>query len=167
MYKRQVLIGGEESGGISIKGHIPEGDGILMGLLLAEMVARTGKTLVESLDQIMDAPDIGPFFYARTDQPVKSFSKQALVGGLMANRPATLAGHALSKVSDRDGVKYIMADNSWLLIRPSGTEPVLRIYAEGRTMQNVKALLEEGAALAAAQIEALSRTSSMLVPAGD
>ncbi len=167
MLADSVLIGGEESGGISIKGHIPEGDGILMGLLLAEMVARTGKTLVQSLGELMDAPDIGPFFYARTDQPVKSFSKQALVSQLMADRPKTLAGHPLSQVSDRDGVKYIMADNSWLLIRPSGTEPVLRIYAEGRTMQNVKALLAEGAALAAAQVDALSRPSIMPVPVED
>ncbi len=114
----------------------------------------------------MDAPDIGPFFYARTDQPVKPFSKQALVSRLMAARPDTLAGHALSQVSDRDGVKYIMADNSWLLIRPSGTEPVLRIYAEGRTMQDVKALLAEGAALAAAQVDALSQPSARPVPVG-
>lgn len=155
-----VLIGGEESGGISIAGHIPEGDGILMALLLTEMVARTGKTLAQLLDELMAAPDIGPFHYARRDQPVKPFSKQALVNRLMNAAPKTLAGHPIAHINDRDGVKYIMADNSWLLIRPSGTEPVLRIYAEGRTMANVEALLNEGGVMAAQQIDELNSQTS-------
>ncbi len=154
-----VLIGGEESGGISIAGHIPEGDGILMGLLLTEM-ARTGKTLAQLLDELMAAPDIGPFFYARKDQPVKPFSKRALVTRLMDTAPETLSGHKIARISDRDGVKYTMADNSWLLIRPSGTEPVLRIYAEGRTMDDVNALLQKGAMMAAEQIERLNQQDS-------
>ena len=138
MMSEQVLIGGEESGGISILGHIPEGDGVLMGLLLVEMVARRGKTLVALLDELMAAPDVGRFCYARLDRPVKPFRKSDLVAGLMANVPSRLAGAAIAQVSDRDGVKYILADNSWLLIRPSGTEPVLRIYAEGRTDAQVQ-----------------------------
>jgi alpha-D-glucose phosphate-specific phosphoglucomutase len=157
-----VLIGGEESGGISIAGHIPEGDGILMGLLLTEMVARTGKTLVQLLDELMAAPDIGPFHYARKDQPVKPFSKRALVSRLMNAAPKTLAGHKIAHTSDRDGVKFIMEDNSWLLIRPSGTEPVLRIYAEGRTMADVEALLSQGATLAAEQIERLTQQEPLM-----
>ena len=73
----------------------------------------------------------------------------------MATAPHELAGEHIAQISDRDGVKYIFADNSWLLIRPSGTEPVLRIYAEARSDAQVKALLKEGAALAEAQIAAL------------
>ncbi len=155
MLREEVLIGGEESGGISVHGHIPEGDGLLIGLLLTEMVARRGKSLAQLLDELMAAPDVGPFFYARRDQPVQPFDKATLVAGLIRQAPAQLDGQALAHLSDKDGVKYILADESWLLIRPSGTEPVLRIYAEGRTPERVEALLEAGAALAGEQIQAI------------
>ena len=155
MLREPVIIGGEESGGISILGHIPEGDGLLMGLLLAEIVAVQRKPLGVLLDELMAADDVGVFRYARIDQPVRPFKKSALVAGLMAHAPQRLADEAIAQISDRDGVKYILADNSWLLIRPSGTEPVLRIYAEARTDAQVKALLKEGVALAEAQISAL------------
>lgn len=155
MMSEQVLLGGEESGGISILGHIPEGDGILFGLLLTELVAVRGKTLSEQLDELMAAPDVGRFYYARNDQPVKKFKKSALVAGLTANPPCCLAGGKVVRVSDKDGVKYILADDSWLLIRPSGTEPVLRIYAEARSEAQVNQLLVTGAQLAQAQIERL------------
>lgn len=151
-----VLVGGEESGGISILGHIPEGDGLLMGMLLVEMVAQSGQTLAEMLDDLMACPDIGVYRYGRIDRPVTPFKKSDLVGGLMANVPAQLAGAAIALVSDKDGVKYILADNTWLLIRPSGTEPILRIYAEGRSEAQVELLLAEGAALAEQQIAILA-----------
>ena len=152
MLQEPVLIGGEESGGISMLGHIPEGDGLLMGLLLAEMVAGRGKTLARMLDDLMAAPDVGPFCYARNDQAVAPFRKEQLVAGLMAALPAELAGRPLSHAADRDGVKYVMDDGSWLLIRPSGTEPVLRVYAEARSDGQVQALLKLGGQLANAQI---------------
>lgn len=155
MRTEAVLLGGEESGGISILGHIPEGDGLLMGLLLTEMVAVRGKSLVELLCELTDAPDVGPFAYARRDQPVRSFKKAALVAGLMAAPPASLAGVRIVQINDMDGVKYILEDNGWLLIRPSGTEPVLRIYAESRDDASVAQLLIEGATLATRQIDSL------------
>jgi alpha-D-glucose phosphate-specific phosphoglucomutase len=155
MLSETVLIGGEESGGISILGHIPEGDGLLMGMLLVEMVAHRRKTLVELLDELMAAEDIGRFYYARLDRPVRPFKKADLVSGLKATAPAALAGAKIVRVGDNDGIKYIFADDSWLLIRPSGTEPVLRIYAEARTDAQVRALLREGAAMAEAQVNAL------------
>lgn len=156
MMSEQVLLGGEESGGISILGHIPEGDGLLMGLLLVEMVAKRGKPLGILLDELMAAPDVGPFHYARLDQTVQPFKKKTLVAGLMSALPTTLADQPLAKASDNDGVKYILADNSWLLIRPSGTEPVLRIYAESRSEAQVQNLLKQGASLAAQQLQALN-----------
>lgn len=156
MLREPVLVGGEESGGISILGHIPEGDGLLMGLLLAELVATRRMSLVALLDELMAAPDVGNFCYARVDRPVKPFKKSHLVAGLMANVPARLGGAAIARVSDGDGVKYILVDNSWLLIRPSGTEPVLRIYAEARSDEQVKTLLVEGGTLAEAQIAVLA-----------
>lgn len=148
MLREPVLLGGEESGGISVLGHIPEGDGILLGLLLVEMVAARRKTLAQLLDDLMAAPDIGVFCYARLDQPVRPFTKAQLVADLMAAAPQTLAGTPVQQTSDRDGVKFILADNSWLLIRPSGTEPVLRIYAESHTDAQVQQILAEGASLA-------------------
>jgi phosphomannomutase len=148
MLHESVLLGGEESGGISILGHIPEGDGILMGLLLVEMVATRQQTLVQMLDELMAAPDVGAFRYARLDQPVRPFKKAALVADLLAAAPPEVAGVPVRQVSDRDGVKFGLADNSWLLIRPSGTEPVLRIYAESHSDAQVQRLLEAGAALA-------------------
>ncbi|MCB0064916.1 MAG: phosphoglucomutase/phosphomannomutase family protein [Caldilineaceae bacterium] len=155
MMSESVLLGGEESGGISILGHIPEGDGLLMGMLLVEMIASRSKTLTVLLNELMAAPDIGPFHYARLDQSVRPFNKKTLVSGLMQALPTALASHPLAHVSDRDGVKYTLNDDSWLLIRPSGTEPVLRIYAEARTEAQVQQLLSEGAELAQQQIAAL------------
>lgn len=158
MQSEDVLLGGEESGGISVTGHIPEGDGILMALLLAEMVAVRGKSLLEQLDGLMDAPDVGHFSYARRDQPVRKFRKSDLVQRLLAHAPTCMAGADVGSVSDKDGVKFIFVDNSWLLIRPSGTEPVLRIYAESHSDAAVEQLLDEGVRLAQTQIEALYAT---------
>ncbi len=146
MMAEDVLIGGEESGGISIKGHIPEGDGVLMGLLLTELVATNGKSPEALLDEVMD--EIGHFEYARNDFKVKPFEKKSLVSSLVALAPSSLGGIALASVNTRDGVKYVLVDDSWLLIRPSGTEPVLRVYAEAHTPDTVQMLLTEGRALA-------------------
>jgi phosphomannomutase len=126
-----------------------------MGMLLVEMVATCKQTLGEMLDGLMAAPDVGIFRYGRVDRPVRPFKKADLVAGLMSNVPAALADVSVMDVSSRDGVKFILADDSWLLIRPSGTEPVLRIYAEGRTDEQVSALLSLGGELAEAQINIL------------
>ena len=143
MMKEDVLIGGEESGGISFKGHIPEGDGPLMGLLLVEMVAAGKKTLVEMVDELL--ADVGPVHYERVDLRLsRPVEKAEMTDFLMKQAPKEIGRQGVSEVSQRDGVKYIMADDSWLLIRPSGTEPVLRVYAEGRTPQMLKALMGYG-----------------------
>ena len=143
MMSEDVLIGGEESGGISFKGHIPEGDGPIMGLLLVEMIAESGNTLHSLVEDLLN--DVGPAYYERTDlrlgHPV---AKAEMTDFLTKQAPAEIGGEKVFEVSQRDGVKYIMADDSWLLIRPSGTEPVLRVYAEGRTQEMVKALLGYG-----------------------
>ncbi|RME80136.1 MAG: phosphoglucomutase/phosphomannomutase family protein [Caldilineae bacterium] len=145
MLQEDVLIGGEESGGISVKGHIPEGDGILMSLLVTELVSKQGGDVEALLRGIMDR--IGHFAYARHDFRVRAFSKAELVASLIAAPPSELAGRQVNELNASDGVKYILADNSWLLIRPSGTEPVLRVYAEARDAQTVQELLSAGAKL--------------------
>ncbi len=148
MLKEEVLIGGEESGGISFQGHIPEGDGVLMGLLLIEIVASSGTTLYELVEDLLS--EVGPAFYERRDIRLRHpVSKKAMTQRLQEDVPAGIGGEAIQEVSSIDGVKYILADDSWLLIRPSGTEPVLRVYAEGRSPEMVKALLGYGEQVAA------------------
>jgi alpha-D-glucose phosphate-specific phosphoglucomutase len=143
MISDNVLIGGEESGGISFKGHIPEGDGVLMGLLIAEMVARSGTTLHELVKDLLK--DVGPAFYERRDLRLRHpVAKKAIVEHLKNDAPTAIGGESVQEISTLDGAKYVLADDSWLLIRPSGTEPVLRVYAEGRSEDMVKALISYG-----------------------
>jgi len=147
MMKEQVLIGGEESGGIGFSGHIPEGDGVLMGLLIIEMVAAAGTTLYEMVEDLQR--EVGPALYERIDLRLKyPVAKEKMVQMLVNNPPASIGGESLLEVSTLDGVKYIFSDDSWLLIRPSGTEPVLRVYAEGRSTEMVKELLKFGRSIA-------------------
>jgi phosphomannomutase len=143
MLKEDVLIGGEESGGISFKGHIPEGDGILMGLLLIELVASSGKSLFDLVENLLRS--VGPAYYQRNDlrlhHPV---SKERMKQILLDGAPAQIAGVKVENIATIDGVKYILSDDSWLLIRPSGTEPVLRVYAEGRSPEMVQGMIGFG-----------------------
>jgi phosphomannomutase len=147
MLKDDVLIGGEESGGISFKGHIPEGDGVLMGLLLLELVATYKASLHELVNDLLD--DVGPAYYQRTDLRLSHpVTKDKLTARLLDETPPTIGGETVAEVKSIDGVKYILSDDSWLLIRPSGTEPVLRVYAEGRSERMVQALLSYGKQIA-------------------
>lgn len=148
MLTEDVLIGGEESGGISFKGHIPEGDGPLMGLLLVEMIAVRRKTLRALVEELL--AEVGPAYYERTDLRLsRPVEKARMTERLVRTAPAEIGGQKVVEVLNRDGVKYLLADDSWLLIRPSGTEPVLRVYAEGRSREMVRALLEYGESVAA------------------
>lgn len=143
-----VLMGGEESGGITIKGHIPEGDGVLMSLLLLEVMAHARQPLHVLVNDLLS--NYGPAQYARTDIKLKrAVAKPAMVDLLVSLAPASIAGVAVEDVQTTDGVKYYLDDGSWLLIRPSGTEPVLRVYAEAPDDVRVKALLNFGEEMAA------------------
>jgi phosphomannomutase len=147
MLHEDVLIGGEESGGISFKGHIPEGDGVLMGLLLLEIVSHSKTTLNELVENLLK--EVGPAFYERRDLRLSHpVSKSTIIHKLETETPSQIGGESVVNISNLDGMKYIFADDSWLLIRPSGTEPVLRVYAEGRTQEMVTALLEFGEGIA-------------------
>jgi phosphomannomutase len=147
MLKEDVLIGGEESGGISFQGHIPEGDGVLMGLLLIEIIASSGVCLNELVTDLLK--EFGPAFYQRTDLRLnRPVSKMQMTQILIDNAPARIGGEAIVDVLTLDGVKYLLSDGSWLLVRPSGTEPVLRVYAEGSSMEMVQALLGYGESVA-------------------
>ncbi|HJO33865.1 MAG TPA: phosphoglucomutase/phosphomannomutase family protein [Anaerolineales bacterium] len=143
MRSERVLIGGEESGGISIQGHIPEGDGILIGLLLLEVMAAYGTSLHELVENLLR--DFGPVKYTRHDlrlaHPVE---KKELVCRLQRRAPDKIGHLSVKDLQTTDGVKYLLENDSWLLIRPSGTEPLLRVYAEGRNEADVEALLDYG-----------------------
>jgi len=144
--KNDVLIGGEESGSITIKEHIPDADGILIALLLVEIMATHGEPLHVMIEEMMQ--EVGPFRYAREDVPLGSLSREELLDRLLEEAPAKIWGVRVAGVGNTDGVKYYLEDDSWLLIRPSGTEPLLRIYAEGRSWEQVRTLLAEGRLLA-------------------
>lgn len=143
MLKEDILIGGEESGGITFRGHIPEGDGALMALLLIEMVSTSGASLFELVEDLIK--EYGPVHYQRTDlrlsQPI---AKDQMTSQLLEETPPEIGGERVTDIQSVDGVKFILADDSWLLIRPSGTEPVLRVYAEGRSPEMVEELLKYG-----------------------
>ena len=143
MLKEDILIGGEESGGISFCGHIPEGDGVLMGLLLVEIVSSAGTTLHELVNDLL--AEVGPAYYRRSDMRLsRPVAKKTMTDYMLNHAPQSIGGETISAISTLDGIKYLLADDSWLLIRPSGTEPVLRVYAEGRTPEMVDALLGYG-----------------------
>jgi phosphomannomutase len=142
-----VLIGGEESGGMTFRGHIPEGDGVLMGLLILEMVAAYDTPLEELVSDLL--AEVGPAHYARLDLRLsRPVSKPRMVERLKTQAPTSIGGVQVSSVSSLDGVKYVLGDESWLLIRPSGTEPVLRVYAESPEPGMVEQLLDYGRSLA-------------------
>ncbi len=146
MIANGVVMGGEESGGMSIQGHIPEGDGILMGLLLLEVMAEAKAPLHELVADLL--AQYGPAQYARADMPLaRPVEKRQMVRQLLENAPPEIAGVSVEDVQTVDGVKYYLADGSWLLIRPSGTEPVLRVYAEAPDDGRVQALLGFGKAV--------------------
>lgn len=147
MLQDNVLIGGEESGGISFQGHIPEGDGILMGLLILEMVAQAGVPLEKMVEELLD--EVGPSYYERLDTRLsRPIAKKDIVKRLTEHAPTQIGGAQVLDVSTLDGVKYTLDDDSWLLIRPSGTEPVLRVYSEARTPEMVQILLDYGKTVA-------------------
>jgi phosphomannomutase len=123
------LMGGEESGGMSVHGHVPQGDGVLMSLLLVEAVADAGHSLGRLVDDLMRV--LGPVFYRREDIHLAGpLDKRSVVARLTGAAPERIAGLKVRGIHSNDGVKYLLEDGSWLLIRPSGTEPVLRVYAE-------------------------------------
>ena len=146
MRERYVLIGGEESGGIGFQGHIPERDGIVANLMLLEMLAVMKKPLSRIASDLQK--EFGPSVYDRIDMPFPLEKREPLIETLRSQPPRQLLGIPLARVNDSDGVKYIARDDSWLMFRTSGTEPIIRIYSEAATAARVKKLLEHGTSLA-------------------
>jgi phosphomannomutase len=140
-----VLVGGEESGGLAIKGHIPERDGLFIGLTILEMLARLRRPLSVLIDELQR--DFGPLYNQRIDVHTTEAQKAALLERIRQEGLRTLAGQRVIAVQDLDGYKHLLEDGSWLLIRASGTEPVLRFYSEASSLERARELVEAGAGL--------------------
>ncbi len=137
----KIILGGEESAGLSIKGHYPEKDGILACLLAAEAVAARGKSLTAQLEELykrVGKLESGKIGVQLTDEIAASLK------GKLSQEPTEIGGRKIEKMNRMDGVKFIFADQSWMLLRPSGTEPLVRIYAESENKEDLEVLLEQG-----------------------
>jgi phosphomannomutase len=143
MQENQALVGGEESGGFAIRGHIPERDAGLVALLLLQCMAMTGKSLA-TLVLDMET-DYGPHRYGRVDLRLASLAERDhIVAEITKDPPVRIAGQAVCRVETLDGVKLVRTDESWIMLRASGTEPLLRVYAEAPQEQDVRGLLDWG-----------------------
>jgi len=140
MISEDVLLGGEESGGIAIKGHIPERDGIWMGLVIWEFMAKSGKSLDELIEEVYAIT--GPFSFERNDVHLAEQLKQDIIANCKARKYTAFGEHKVTEVQDMDGYKFFFNADEWVMIRPSGTEPLLRIYAEGVSKERALELLK-------------------------
>jgi phosphomannomutase len=137
---KPFLTGGEESGGIAIAGHIPERDGIWMGLTIWECMAKTGKSLTELIEEIYNL--VGTFAFERYDLHLTEELKQAIIQKCENRAFTHFDSYTVIKTEDVDGFKFHFDENSWVMIRPSGTEPVLRVYSEAPTSADAFAILD-------------------------
>jgi phosphomannomutase len=140
MLARDILIGGEESGGIAARGHLPERDGMLNSLYLAEIIAQRGKDLGELVRELEE--EFGPHCYRRLDLEIDKEDAQRVVGQVRDGKLNSVANFKVLSLDDRDGVKMMLGDSIWVLVRTSGTENVLRLYAEAPSRELVTALLD-------------------------
>jgi phosphomannomutase len=146
MVAENALIGGEESGGYGFRGHVPERDGILAGLYFLDFMLKTGKTPSQLLDYLYSK--VGPHYYQRRDFTFPKAERQAIEKRISNNLPQSIDGVRVTKSDTTDGFRFTLADTTWLLIRFSGTEPILRIYTESDSPARVERLLELGKKLA-------------------
>ncbi len=151
MREKDAFLGGEESGGVSMRGHVPEKDGIMAALLFVEMLARTGKTARQMLDDIFSR--FGPLYSQRLDLRTSPEAKDEIVSKMEKWQPDQVSDIKVASLSRVDGLKIILENGSWFLVRPSGTEPVFRIYVEAESEQEKKRLQEEVKHILCAQIK--------------
>lgn len=140
MVEEDVLVGGEESGGIAVKGHIPERDGIWMGLIIWEFMAKSGKTLDQLIDEVYEI--VGSFKFERSDLHITEELKQTIIAHCKNGTYQSFGKYTIKELQTIDGFKYFFDDERWVMIRPSGTEPVLRVYAEAPTLEEAREILK-------------------------
>jgi phosphomannomutase len=142
MVREKAIIGGEESGGFGFRGHVPERDAILAGLYFLDFMVKTGKTPSQLLEYLYEK--VGPHYYNRADVEFPEDERRGMTLRLEESQPPQIDGTAVVKKDTFDGFRFTLADDSWLLIRFSGTEPLLRIYAEASSQAAVERLLAAG-----------------------
>lgn len=142
MMETDAVIGGEESGGYAFRGHVPERDGILANLYILDFMVRTGLKPSGLLKKLFDL--VGEHHYDRIDIVIEPSQKGPILARLKSEPPRIVAGMEVVKTNLTDGFKFILSDGSWLLIRFSGTEPLVRVYSEAGSMERVKKILEDG-----------------------
>jgi phosphomannomutase len=147
MLAHDAIIGGEESGGYGFRGHVPERDAILAGLYFLDLVVSTGKTPSQLLDYLFSK--VGPHYYNRRDFHFPEAQRLNIINRLQEAKVDAIAGAKVAKFDTTDGFRFTLEDGSWLLVRFSGTEPLLRIYSETDTLERVETLLDFGQALTA------------------
>lgn len=148
MVREDAMIGGEESGGYGFKGHVPERDAVPAALYFLDLMVQTGKTPAQLLEHLYQK--VGPHYYHRIDHHFPEAERTRMTAHIKDNLPATLEGVRVARTETADGFRFILEDGTWLLIRFSGTEPVLRVYAESDSPARVERLLELGKRLAGA-----------------
>ena len=141
MMTEDVLLGGEESGGIATKGHIPERDGIWIGLILFEFMAKSGKALEDLITEVYEI--VGEFAFERIDLHIDNDTKLSIIEDCKAGKFTKFGKYKVERVETIDGFKFFFDADTWLMIRPSGTEPVLRTYAEAKTQEKVFDILAD------------------------
>lgn len=141
MVNEDVLVGGEESGGIAVKGHIPERDGIFDGLVLYEFMTQSGKTLKELCEEVYSV--VGRFVYERNDLTIDNSLKESIIAKAQADGYSKFGKYGFNRRETIDGVKYHLENGGWMMLRASGTEPLLRIYAEGNSLEETLDILED------------------------
>jgi len=141
MRETAVLIGGEESGGLSVLGHIPEKDGILADMLVAEAIAYEGKPLSQLVEEAIKEAD-GPLYNKRLDLHLEEAHKAAVLESFTKNPPTEVAGIGVKEIGRKDGIKLYLEDGGWVLLRPSGTEPLMRVYMETNSVEKESQVAE-------------------------
>jgi phosphomannomutase len=144
MITEDVMLGGEESGGIAITGHIPERDGIWMGLILFEFMAKSGKSLEDLIAEVYEI--VGEFAFERIDLHIDNDTKLRIIEDCKVGKFTQFGKYKVDRIETTDGFKFFFDEDTWLMIRPSGTEPVLRTYAEASTQAKVFDILADAKA---------------------
>ena len=139
MVTEDILLGGEESGGIATTGHIPERDGIWMGLILFEFMSKSAKSLESLINEVYEI--VGPFAFERIDLHIDNDNKNRIIEACKSNKFKKFGKYEVESIVTTDGFKFFFDADTWLMIRPSGTEPVLRTYAEASTKEKALDIL--------------------------
>ena len=140
MTKEDVVVGGEESGGLAVKGHIPERDGIWNGLVIMEFMAKTGKSINELIQEVYDI--VGPFATDRDDLHIDNEKKWAIMDRCKNGDITKIGDRPVIRTESVDGYKFYLSEDDWVMIRPSGTEPVLRVYSQSTDAKGARAILD-------------------------